>query len=697
MRRWSVKRLCALLALSLSAPAAVPLAAEAPVDKIEVTAARLAPEAGREAFAITRLTGDDLAAAPQARLDDLLRQVPGFSLFRRSSSRVAHPTTQGVTLRSLGPNGAGRTLVLLDGIPQNDPFGGWVYWSSFDPQALSQVDIISGGGAGPWGNGALAGVIELRSKPVAEDQVTLAGSFGAFDTAEIKGNAAARFDRTAVSLAGYWSRSDGYFLLGPEQRGPVDIRAASDDWRIAGRLEQTIADDLTLFASLSYFEEDRTNGLALSVNSTEAFDLSAGLTQDGGAGEVSWQIAAYYRNRDFRNSFASVDDDRLATRIVLDQFDVPAEGSGFNGLIRLPLGGRRVLEAGIDFRSQDGETNELFRNLGAGFTRLRQAGGEEILAGGYLEYSDRPLDKLTYVANIRLDYWETSGGLIRERDLADNTIIRDDPIQDRNDLVLNGRVGIGYDATGAILIRAAAYTGFRLPTINEFFRPFRVRNDITEANPNLKPERVYGLDFGVEYRPLNAIFLSAGYFRNWLKDGVGNVTLAMGPGFFPPTGFVPDDGSLRQRQNIDRIAADGFEFASQLNIASGWEFEASYLFVNSRVTANRAAPELIGNRLQQSPKHQGSLGVNWRPDEHFQAIIQGRFQTDQFEDDLNQRVLDGFFTLDARVSYEIRDGASIYAAGENLFDKRIEAGLDGAGLLTLGQPRIWTVGFRLGL
>ena len=61
-------------------------------------------------------------------LDDALRFVPGFTLFRRTGSRVANPTAQGVTLRGLGGSGASRALVLDDGMPMNDPFGGWVYW-----------------------------------------------------------------------------------------------------------------------------------------------------------------------------------------------------------------------------------------------------------------------------------------------------------------------------------------------------------------------------------------------------------------------------------------------------------------------------------------------------------------------------------------------------------------------------------------
>ena len=80
-----------------------------------------------------------LAAAPVA-LDDVLRQIPGFTLFRRSGSRTANPTAQGPSLRGIGGSGASRALVLADGVPLNDPFGGWVAWGRVPRLALAQAD-----------------------------------------------------------------------------------------------------------------------------------------------------------------------------------------------------------------------------------------------------------------------------------------------------------------------------------------------------------------------------------------------------------------------------------------------------------------------------------------------------------------------------------------------------------------------------
>src|SRR5688500_12662315 len=136
-------------------------AAEPPIESVTITARVPAP-VGSEVFSGARLDAEDLRGVPQ--LDAALAQVPGLSLFRRNSSLSANPTTQGVSLRSIAPSGAGRALVTLDGVPQNDPFGFWVIWSALPSEALAGAEIVRGAGAGPYGAGALTGVISLSER-----------------------------------------------------------------------------------------------------------------------------------------------------------------------------------------------------------------------------------------------------------------------------------------------------------------------------------------------------------------------------------------------------------------------------------------------------------------------------------------------------------------------------------------------------
>src|SRR5205085_8116217 len=113
---------------------------------------------------VTAIDRATIAASPALRLDDQLRSVPGFSLFRRTTSGVANPTTQGVTLRGLSASGASRTLVVADDVPINDPFGAWVYWNRVPTPALQKVDVVRGASGDIHGNDALGGVIRLTTR-----------------------------------------------------------------------------------------------------------------------------------------------------------------------------------------------------------------------------------------------------------------------------------------------------------------------------------------------------------------------------------------------------------------------------------------------------------------------------------------------------------------------------------------------------
>ena len=132
------------------------------VDVVTVEAARLPPSPADKAFSIVTIDGEAIATAP--RLDEALTSTPGVQLFRRTSSQASNPTTQGISVRSIAGSGASRALVTLDGVPQNDPFGGWVLWTGLPTIAVEQARIVRGAGAGPYGAGALTGTIQLSER-----------------------------------------------------------------------------------------------------------------------------------------------------------------------------------------------------------------------------------------------------------------------------------------------------------------------------------------------------------------------------------------------------------------------------------------------------------------------------------------------------------------------------------------------------
>jgi outer membrane cobalamin receptor len=221
------------------------------LDDVVVTAARLPPAAGDAAFSVIRLDGALLDRA--TRLDEALATVPAVSLFRRTSSLGANPTTQGISLRAIAPSGAGRTLVTLDGVPLNDPFGGWVIWSQVAPESLEGVDIIRGSGAGPYGAGALTGVIALRESDRAGG--VLDASLGEDGGRRIAATTTLGQGRVSITASTLFDRSDGYTPVRGAAAGTADtpLDLATLEARFPERLawEETAAFDARAGAVLA--------------------------------------------------------------------------------------------------------------------------------------------------------------------------------------------------------------------------------------------------------------------------------------------------------------------------------------------------------------------------------------------------------------------------------------------------------------
>ncbi len=632
---------------------------------------------------VTVISSDD---QPLMRLDNQLRSIPGIGLFRRADSYTSHPTTQGLSMRGVGANAAGRVLVTLDGVPVNDPFGGWIYWSALEAGPIVEMNVMRGGGAGAYGAQALAGALDMRSRRIRPGTGSATAWLGSRGSYNLSGRADFAVGDTGLQLSAGRFETDGAFMRSKDQRGPVDVPAASETTRLGGKLESAVG-DVNVRLSARYFKEQRTNGLSLSTNETEAVDIDLTLSGDGG--DAAWEITSYYRTRDFANVFVSARDDRTTERPVLDQFDVPAWGAGM--LARVQFG---AFELGMDARRMSGEVNERYRNLGAGFTRGRRAGGDQWIVGFYSEYG-ATFGETDYSATLRMDRWRSFGGQRLETDLSDGSVRRDDNIPNRGDWIWSGRLGFERNISGAISVRGAAYKSWRLPTLNEFFRPFRVVNDITEANPNLVPEKLYGLEIGFDYTPLNTVSLSATLFRNWVSDGVGNITIGFGPGFFPLGGFVPPGGVLRQRANIDRSITDGLELEGGLDLHGGWNVSVRYLYAHARITKFAARPELVGKQPVQTPRHSAVLALAYDNHGRFKATGELRYSAAQFDDDLNARKLGAVTTVNLAAAYKLRDNISLTANVENLFDAKVIAAITATGFETLAQRRFARIGLAV--
>ena len=657
------------------------------VESVVVSAARLPTSPADAAFSVIRI--DPAALGSQLRIDDVIKTSPGVSLFRRGSSAGANPTVQGVSLRAIAPSGAGRALVTLDGVPQNDPFGNWVIWTSLTPEALEGVSIVRGAGAGPYGAGTLTGVVALDEKSAVNGG--LIGEVSGSDLGARRAALAASGQAGGVRFFGAAASEQGdHWIPVRERRGAADTPLTSEDWSAAGKAVVDLG-RAALSAHVGAYRESRDSGLKTATSASQGQDASLTLAAQPDARTLGWKVQAWVRQSDLYNSSASVSADRSTATPANAQFKTPATGWGANAAVRR-MGDWGSLEAGFDMRAASGEESESSTFLNGAYTRGRVAGGDTLIYGGYAEGAWRSGAWLL-TGGARIDQWSTTHGHRIERTLATGVITLNPPIADRKGSVPTARAGLRRDFGGGLYLRGAAYSGFRAPSLNELYRPFRVGNNITEANENLKPETLYGgeVALGMDQGPFS---WSATGFLSQLKDPITNVTVGVGPATFPRAGLVPAGGIFYQRQNAGQINAAGIEADARYQPTQAVSLRLSGSYTDAKVDGQSVNPQLTGKRPAQTPKLAITGGVQWTFAPRLSLTADFRYEGQRYEDDLNTLSLAAATGVDARIVYQVSKDWGVYLAAENLTDAAIETSQTADRVKSYDEPRVIRIGVR---
>ncbi|HEX5236998.1 MAG TPA: TonB-dependent receptor [Sphingomicrobium sp.] len=653
---------------------------------IVITGKALPNSRAEKVYDVQPISGRQIAQSPSHELDQLLKDIPGLQLFRRSDARSGHPTSQGVTLRALGGNASSRALLVLDGVPQTDPFGGWINWPAYDPSDLSEIRVIRGGGSVANGPGALAGTIEMTSRADLGETGEL--DAGSRDSLETRARLGFSAGSGVIILSGRGERSDGFIPITASTRGPADIPAPYHEWSGRGRWIAPIGTSTELQASIDGFHDWRTRGTDFSSDRTNGSDASLRLV---GHGDWQWSALGYWQWRNLRSSTASVSDARLSASRVLLQDSVPSRGVGGSFELRPPMPAGVELRLGADTRRTTGATHELANFVNEEPTKRRVAGGETWTAGAFAEAS-ADIVSLTLTGGARIDHWRVGDGHLFERQIATGALTRDEQFPERQGWLPTARGGILKRLGGGFSLRSAAYLGWRMPTLNELFRPFRAGSDATAANPELKPERLAGVEAGAAFAS-GPVSISLTAFLNRLNDAIANVTLGEGPGIFPDVGFVGAGGVFRQRQNVDAVNVRGLEASAQWS-SGPWAVRAGASLTHARMEGNGAAEFLNGLRPAETPNFAGTLSGSWQQGGRGAEIVLRRIGG-QYDDDLNLDLLKPATTLDAYASWPLGGRFQLVARAENLTNTLVEAGINGDGSIERATPRTLWIGVRL--
>jgi outer membrane receptor protein involved in Fe transport len=643
--------------------------------EINVTANRIGTSQGDTPESIEVLSRRQMDAIAGASVDQSLRLVPGFTLFRRSDSRTANPTSQGDSLRGIGGNGASRALVLYDGVPLNDPFGGWVYWGRITRQELSAVEVLRGGGSSLYGSGALSGVVNLVPQREPRNLLSAEFSMGSKSTPDLSLANNIQIRSWTINTSGEAFRSDGYVVVPAGQRGSVDtpVNSYHGEGQVVARRKFARGD---FFSGGEFYDEARNNGTLLQTNDTQLWQISSGLNLLTRL--ASLELRAYGSGQSYNQTFSSVAADRNSESLTRAQH-VPAQQAGGDLTLSRLLGARNQLVGGADVRSVRGFSNET-AFASSITTSLVDSGGYQLTSGAFLQDSIRLHSRLLFTLGARYDNWDNYNAHTSTTPLVPTIKKSFTAFAGQSDHAFSPRAALLFRAGDRVTLAGSWYESFRAPTLNELYRSFRLGNVLTLANSQLQAERLKGGEAGVNYY-FGDTRIHTGFFWMQISDPVANVTLSTTPALI-----------TRERENLGKTRSRGVEVDAAWRIKR-LEFIAGYQYVDAVVTSFPAQTALVGLQVPQVAPNQFTLQTRYTLPRGWTLSAQARASSRQFDDDLNQFPLDSYFQLDAYVAKRLGHGVEVFTAVENLSDSRTQ--IAKTPTVNIGPPIFARAGVKL--
>jgi outer membrane receptor protein involved in Fe transport len=631
------------------------------VEQVEVTAARSPLALDASASSVRTMTGEQLREAPGFTLDDRLRQVAGFQLFRRTSSWVANPTTEGTTLRGLGSTAASRTLVLSDQVPLNDAYGGWIHWSEIPALATRDVELMRGGASDLYGSSAIGGVIDVVPVVPKSFDYGLNVAGASEDTSIVDGLLTAGARGWSGLAASSLFRTGGYILTAPEVRGPVDV--PSNVHSQSGRVElrRGVGGDGDVFVRGNVLNEARSNGTPVQTNGARIWRYVAGGDwTDGNADR--FLVRLYGTDQSYRQSFSAINTARTSERLTAFHVD-PSQQVG--GAVQWARSYRRwTVVAGGDVLDNRGTDLEELSKVSLS---ARQRG-----EGVYGEVLWQPAT-WSIAFSSRFDHFGSfdarqSGGT-------------PPPLPSITENVFNPRLGVVKKINGTLSLTGSGFRAFRGPTMNELYRQGQVGQQITLANPGLRAERATWFVFGALAGVGRFGSVRGSYFWTQVNGPVAAVTLSSTP-----------TSTILMRENLGQLTSKGLTAEWELRPAGWMSVIGGYQLAFSAVTKFQADPTLVGKWTPQVPRNMATLQLRFSRERVGVFSVDLRTSGHQFDDSANQFRLAGYGQVDLYGEHSFGERWRIYLEVQNLLNQPVEAGR--TPLLTLGSPITVTGGVR---
>ena len=617
---------------------------------VVVSATRSERTVTDQPMSVTVVEKEQIQETPANSLDDVLRTTVGINVPLISSYQI-HPTGNSFSMRGLGGI---RALVMLDGVPINDPFFGYVQWNRVPMENIERVEVVRGASASMWGNYAMGGVVNIITrKPGDKNSYTASGGGGSYGTYRGDGSAdivlsdqvRVRGNFNAWGTAGFDQIQPAY---GP-MFAPTSFNA------LTGQFAAYFDPDPTLSANLrvNVFSENQVLRTPLLTNNQQIYDLAGNVTKKLGWADLT--VTAFHEQ----------------SRLVSNTTATPA-GTAFGygeytqGIHATPvwstgasaqLSGRvgdvvRQASIGVDFQQISGSDTATILSQAGSQIRTDIGSGSQRFFGIFGQVDIFPVESLEILLSARFQnfmnfdgYDGAPGGQGVVPNSAQNSF---DP-----------RISIKWQASPNVALRTAAYTAFRAPNLDNLYRAFSTTSLVFLPNSQLTPETLKGIEggFDLAFGPVS------GQFTAFYQEVSNLITLrTLSPAQLPPGFFFGT-----QNINAGKAVVQGIELQAAWQIMDGLKLDANYTTVSSIIVDNQYDPASVGKQQAGIPTQQAAATLSYADPRGWRAAARFRWIGQSWGDNANTMPLDSFSVFDVSAGYRFK-GVEAFVDVQNLFN-----------------------------
>ncbi|HEV7816601.1 MAG TPA: TonB-dependent receptor [Janthinobacterium sp.] len=672
-------------------------------------------------LATTVLSQDQVQNSPGTTIDQILNKIPGIYL-RQIPAAMIHPTGEAFSIRGFGTTTNVNTLAMADGIPINDPFFRTIDWGQLSKDSIDSIEVIRGGGASTlWGNLAMGGIVNVVTRAPLPDERRINVSYGSFNTTTADAALTLLSNQVlTLGLTAGWAKSDGYNLTPVQYRNPYMVPTASHTDNLG------LTAYLTPSATSKYFiklqqHESKEDGLVWSDTSNrwKKYQLSAGgaTRLDGGA---SINLAGWYNkgemdttNNGTTPSFSILNPGVGVPYVSqIEQANYSSEGGSV--FYQRSVGDFKDVRVGVDLRQVRSDDDLNIYNTVARTAALENRGNHRF-EGVFAQASYRPADlPFDITAGLREDFFQTRNGQLSGTvgsnqvgsDLANQTSQHFDP-----------RLGGKYYLPHGFDLRAAVYSNFAAPGMNQMYRSFVSGTSYTATNPTLTPQTNVGKEIGLDYvQPgLNVNFtVYDNKLKNFIDYGPLCTTAAACTPLLAGTGFAPGSiTTVNQYLNAGDATFKGAELMADWQLKPDWQVHGGLTRTMAYLTSSAyaalpsaAAPAVpVHAQIGQVPGWMVTAGTTWKVNSALNLMLESKTFPNYWNNTAHTQINQGATLVNLGFRYRLNRQFDLYGSAQNLFNRTYYdnglgyttmngATLSSSTIPQLGQPLSVTLGVR---